>query len=80
MSNYLTIDLWRYDICVVEVTFIHVLVLNRFPALWRLVPRSLKPGYARDLPRKAYQGSILQSNSETSELSFANSTLLTNSF
>ncbi|XP_071039250.1 voltage-gated inwardly rectifying potassium channel KCNH6 [Parasteatoda tepidariorum] len=31
------------------------ILLNRFPALWRLVPRSLKPGYARDLPRKAYQ-------------------------
>ncbi|GIY86379.1 potassium voltage-gated channel subfamily H member 2 [Caerostris darwini] len=36
-----------------------LLVLNRFPALWRLVPRSrLKPGHARDLPLKGCEGSL----------------------
>ncbi|GFY50803.1 uncharacterized protein TNIN_392061 [Trichonephila inaurata madagascariensis] len=36
------------------------ILLNRFPALWRLVPRSrLKPGHAREMPLKGCEGSFM---------------------
>ncbi|GIY97439.1 uncharacterized protein CEXT_120971 [Caerostris extrusa] len=66
MSLQLKMKLEGKDPYILMSADIPVRLLNRFPALWRLVPRSrLKPGHARDLPLKGCEGSLYELSSLT---------------